>query len=1415
MKVKRYLSILLAIVMTFSLTVPAFATEETAAAISVANEDLTNKKVTFEFDLSDVSSDTSTIYNLEVSVDKAVSDLEFFITNFKTTVPGVNYTSANESKNLLGGIVTTIAGQNIQSLPGFSASTLVGYMNGKTTFTCGVDYSAAVTAGATMTVTIISSTDHGTTWTRGASATSVLNPVAAITSGNSTAYYATLAEAVSAAAAGDTITLLADDYSLSDGSEITINKALTITGPVAANGEPEYTIYGKNTVTGYNDIFITGSGDVTISNVRIRQFGNNAATDAGHAPVYVSSYYTGKVTLDNVYITEFNRGGLFLYGGEFEVTDCFIDCAQSRTGAYTKGIEIKDTASGTISNTVIQNMERPANASDATAAVEIYSSGNIEITGCTFISDNEDHSAGKATYGIVASPVGVHNPDGGTLTVSDTMIDATNGAISISDSQYGTISDYVFNIQDCDFTNYIGVFSDGATVNINGGSYSKDLYVDAGTVNVTDGEFTGFAPFEGNTGSIVITGGIFDADPTDFLADGYKATEDEGIYTVSAINYVAQIGVEKYETLAAALKAAKDGDTVTLLKDTTLDEAVTLAAGTITILQNGFGISNTTEIIVPFGTTVIADVVTNRFIAEAGYVIEWTDTGAAYTYTVTETSWPATVTHEGVDTNYETALDAMLAAVDGDTVTINEDTTTTLSPNSGKGSITLDLNGYTASNGVSGAGSTVLTVTGGTITKGNSSSVKAVSISGGSGEIILDDVTVTSTGYALYSNPGYNNTTGSITVNGGTYTGAAGAILVEKAGGSSRTNGGEITIYGGTFNGAIVVNAGTLTIYGGTFTVDPSEYVATGYEAVNNGDGTYTVLPTVTYVAQTGGVKYETLAAAIEAAEVGGTVTLLTDIDVTSTINITKSLTIDGNNKTINVTGGAGGYGIYIKDESTGSLTVDISDLTLNTTGYQVALLLNSDFGSEVNIENVDINCDGECIYSNGLGTVTATGCDFSHTGTYAPGKDAVYYSALIVGYGGEIIAENCTVTSFGNGAATFPSGGTITLTNTDITINEDTENETNAGYAMWSRNEDYTNYPEYCRDSVITFNSGSVYGDFKITDKYTSGAQNLYDPVIVIKGGIFSEDPSAYVATGYEAVAIDEDPYFFEVVPATPTATVGMSITLEDNIVVNFFVSELSHSPARYTVNYRFEGGTATEANLGEVVEYESGIYRFAVATATAKQMTDKVYFDVYADDTLIKTVTYSIAQYCDTQTSTSADTELVELCKATSTFGAKAQAYFNYKTGNAPVDYSEEFDASEIPSASEYAAEKSAAVTYPVSASLNLLSKTELNFYIYNTASYYEIYGVEEKLSDSDSWNNITVSQERNNDGKMKVTIPGVSPDRLDNTYRLHIASDEYVTYSPLTYVTRHANDGDALGALCQSLYFYYKTARDYTAN
>ena len=287
----------------------------------------------------------------------------------------------------------------------------------------------------------------------------------------------------------------------------------------------------------------------------------------------------------------------------------------------------------------------------------------------------------------------------------------------------------------------------------------------------------------------------------------------------------------------------------------------------------------------------------------------------------------------------------------------------------------------------------------------------------------------------------------------------------------------------------------------------------------------YTVIAKPTYVAQIGTTKYTTLAEAIAAAQDGDTVELLQDIALDGTTTIEKSITIDGNNKTLTVTKhDSGNYALYVIDENEPvkkKLNVAIKDLNMTTTGYQVAVMLNGSYDSTLALNNVNITCDGECIYANGLTSASANNCNFTHEGTYATGKDAVYYSALIVGYGGNLEVSNCTVTSFGNGASTFPSGGSITLTNTDISINETAASEANAGYAIWSRNEDYTNYPEYCRDSVITFHSGKVSGDFKITDKYPDGdAKNKYDAKIVVDGGYFTVDPTAYVADGYEAVA-------------------------------------------------------------------------------------------------------------------------------------------------------------------------------------------------------------------------------------------------------------------------------------------------------
>ena len=84
--------------------------------------------------------------------------------------------------------------------------------------------------------------------------------------------------------------------------------------------------------------------------------------------------------------------------------------------------------------------------------------------------------------------------------------------------------------------------------------------------------------------------------------------------------------------------------------------------------------------------------------------------------------------------------------------------------------------------------------------------------------------------YAIFASQG-----SKITINGGTYK-SAGKVI------TSMYDNTVITINGGTFDGELwVTGGGALVIYGGTFTADPSAYVATGYQTVDNGNGTWTV----------------------------------------------------------------------------------------------------------------------------------------------------------------------------------------------------------------------------------------------------------------------------------------------------------------------------------------------------------------------------------------------------------------------------------------------------------------------------------------------------------------------------------------------------------------------------------------------
>ncbi|MFR0798099.1 MAG: S-layer homology domain-containing protein [Oscillospiraceae bacterium] len=90
-------------------------------------------------------------------------------------------------------------------------------------------------------------------------------------------------------------------------------------------------------------------------------------------------------------------------------------------------------------------------------------------------------------------------------------------------------------------------------------------------------------------------------------------------------------------------------------------------------------------------------------------------------------------------------------------------------------------------------------------------------------------------------------------------------------------------------------NSSAAAVTGGKFDADISKYIPTDY--VQSADGTVEKLGETNAVAKVGGTYYKTLADAVAAAQDGDTITLLKDAELTSTLNLAKNITIDGQGK--------------------------------------------------------------------------------------------------------------------------------------------------------------------------------------------------------------------------------------------------------------------------------------------------------------------------------------------------------------------------------------------------------------------------------------------------------------------------------------------------------------------------------------
>ena len=145
---------------------------------------------------------------------------------------------------------------------------------------------------------------------------------------------------------------------------------------------------------------------------------------------------------------------------------------------------------------------------------------------------------------------------------------------------------------------------DGGKLTINDGTFTQSesnlfcIYnanvakITGGTINGCVGSIESNPSSEYNKGEFTISGGTFNTDVSEFVADGYILNNGT-VEKLGETNAVAKVGDTYYKTLAAAVTAAKDGNTVKILRDVNTAERHDVVGKKLILDLNGQTITTT------------------------------------------------------------------------------------------------------------------------------------------------------------------------------------------------------------------------------------------------------------------------------------------------------------------------------------------------------------------------------------------------------------------------------------------------------------------------------------------------------------------------------------------------------------------------------------------------------------------------------------------------------------------------------------------------------------------------------------------------------------------------------------------------------------------------------------------------------
>lgn len=941
----------------------------------------------------------------------------------------------------------------------------------------------------------------------------------------------------------------------------------TIGGDANFTGEIVMDIYGRVAPT----LAITG-GNLNVTNWKI----TTAAANAGAKPAVSGGTFTSEVPAAYCaagFIPTANADGTYgVKAGAYvaQIGDVKYETLQAAIDAVKAGetvtLLVNTTEDVTINKDITLDLggKTLTNTSSGKATISV-TGGKVTVKG------------GSVMGGTKYYNIEVTKDSNANLTLMDVTATAGNTDASMIDN-WGTLT-----IESGTYEGGLNVVKseEGSTLTINGGKFTgtyapssgaaNGVILSAGTTTINDGEFiqsvttpkwrypqvvlvmqvTGYTSlvtvnggtFTNNYGSagakifypgtgatsdnLAVKGGTFNKEvPASYFEDGYFAKKNGSVYeTVGPFD--AKIGTTGYATLEAAFAAAKNGSTITLLRDCQSGR-INLEDKSVTVNLNGKVLTSTAA----YGV---------MFCAKNGHKITVKGTTAGSklvgTLMVTAETDGHIVINGGI---YESAQYCPIyingaVSSDSSTLTVKDATITALPGDSNQDNgVAVYLAGYSTStftNTTITAPVTGLEIRAGKLTLTN------CTVTGGSGEVVTNangnGTTVTNAAVAISQHTTKKDI--DVTITGGTYTAKA-AVYQTNVQGTGSENV-TVSIKSGTFKGAVSAETNnTVAISGGTFSsAVKEEYCANGYIPTANADGTFGVKEGV-YVAKVDNVKYETLQEAINAAKGGSTVRLLANVTLTETAVFpagkTVHLNLVGHNITatgtalrINGTTDIQSTGSNGVIESTGNVAVAVGNNASLTVysgtlkGREGAVITGTSTGAKIEIRKnaTLIATDNAVIAGNGSkrdgkpNTILVKGSTFIGgivtegyiaCGIYAPWKDNVTVS------GGTF---NIT-----NGAGIVARAGTVKVTGGTFNCTGTAE-----GYVGDSKN--------MVPCAALVFDKAANY------PALTESSQ------ILVSGGSFSTDPAANGATlaaGY--VANKDESGMYKVAKANPVAAIG-----------------------------------------------------------------------------------------------------------------------------------------------------------------------------------------------------------------------------------------------------------------------------------